>query len=74
MVVDALSVGFLAFAGLFVLWACTFGFRALLRENSPKQPDDSPIPPTKGVVRCRPRVVLGDPRLPSTALVSGSGS
>lgn len=28
--------------------------------TGPQQPDDSLIPPTRGVVRCRRRVVLGD--------------
>lgn len=69
-----IGVSALVFAGLCLAWAATFGLRALLKENSPEQPDDSPTPPTKGVVRCRPRVVLGDPRLLSTPLAPGSGS
>lgn len=69
---SVIYVGCLVFAGLCLAWAATFGVRALLRENTApfKQPDDSPTPPTKGVVRCRPRVVLGDPNL-SITLDSG---
>jgi hypothetical protein len=66
-------VGCLVFAGLCLAWAATFGLRSLLRENSPEQPDDSPTPPTKGVVRCRPRVV-SSARALGAALASGSGS
>lgn len=34
--------------------------------TGPKQPDDSPRPPTTGAVRCRHRVAPGDPNLGAT--------
>lgn len=86
---SVIYVGCLIFAGLCLAWAVTFGFRSLLRENSPNQPDGrsellrSDNPPTasqvgrldspRSSVRCRPRVVLGDPNLSAT-LTAGSRS
>jgi hypothetical protein len=73
---SVIYVGCLIFAGLCLAWAVTFGLRALLNENTApfKQADNSPIPPTRGVVRRCPRVVLGDPRLLSATLAPRSGS
>lgn len=70
---NAVYTGCLICAGLFLAWAGTFGVRGLLKSHStpPEQPDDSLIPPTRGVVRCRRRVVLSDPSLLSTTLASG---
>lgn len=69
-VFNAVCVAALVFGLGSLAWAATFGMRALLKGfDSPfQQPGDSPRPPTGGVVRCRPRVVLGDTRIPSTAL------
>ena len=64
---NAVCIAALMLGGSFLLWAATFGVRALLKDFSTplKQPEDSPVPPT-GTLRPQHRVAPSDPNLSAT--------